>query len=95
MLVEHFDVKKVAGKIGGGVAGAGKTAGGGIVDAGKTAGGGVVDAGKKIKDTAVGGIWGWFTKAWAWLKFVISALCCCCVLSLATALGVPQMIMGA
>ena len=67
-------------------------AGKGIKDAADKAGKGIKDAADTVKNKALSPIGDFFKKIWAWLKYVISVICCVCIGSACFMMGIPQML---
>lgn len=59
------------------------------------AGAGVTKGADTVKKGVLAPLTAFLQKIWYWLKYVCSLSCCCCVVSLCMAFGVPQMIASA
>ena len=66
----------------------------GTTGAVKTAGKGVTSLPKTVGNKVLGPVWDFFKKIWAWFRWVLSVVCCVCVLSCCMSLGIPQMVLG-
>ena len=45
----------------------------------------------KTKQGVLGPVWDKLKQAWSWIKYVLSVVCCLCILSCCYSLGLPQM----
>ena len=84
-------IKDAANKVGKGVNTAVDKTGKGINTAVNKTGGGL----KEFSNIVLGPVWKFIQNIGAWLKFVFCMLCCLCIVSSCTSLGIPQMIFAA
>ena len=88
-------IKDAANKVGQGVKKGASEAGKGINTAVDKTGGGLKAFPNIVMKNVLGPVWKFIKSIGAWLKFVFCMLCCLCIISSCTSLGIPQMIFSA
>lgn len=100
------NIKDAANKVGNGVKKGASEAGKGVQKGASEAGKGINMAVDKttgglkafpsiVMKNVLGPVWKFIKSIGAWLKFVFCMLCCLCIISSCTSLGIPQMIFSA
>ena len=74
--------------------GVAKNVGKGTLGVTKTVGKGVTSLPNTVKNKVVGPVYDFFKKIWAWFRWVLSVVCCMCLMSCCLSLGIPQMVLG-
>ena len=89
------EIKKAANTVGNGVKKGASETGKGLNTAVKKTEGGLKAFPNIVMKNVLGPVWNFIKSVGAWLKFVFCMLCCLCILSSCTSLGIPQMIFAA